>query len=43
MEVETLCTRGLMLAAKAKLSKDVRSQLSQVMLESAEQIVGKDE
>ena len=43
MEVETLCTRGLMLAAKAKLSKDMRSQLSHVMLESAEKIVGKDE
>jgi TRAP-type uncharacterized transport system substrate-binding protein len=41
--VETICTRGLLLAAKDKLTRDQRMQLSQVMLEYREEVVGKDE
>jgi len=43
LEVDTLCTRGLMLASKEKLDKDLRSQLSELMLESADKIIGSDE
>ena len=43
LEVDTLCTRGLLLGAKAKLSKELRSQLVAVMLESGDHIVGTDE
>jgi TRAP-type uncharacterized transport system substrate-binding protein len=42
-EIDTMCTRGLMLASKEKLSKDLRSQLSTLMLESAAKIIGFDE
>lgn len=41
--VATICTRGLLLAAKDKLTRDQRMQLSQVMLEYREEVVGKDE
>ena len=43
VEIETLCTRGLMLASKEKLGKDLRSQLSALMLKSAAKIIGSDE
>ena len=43
IEVETLCTRGLMLAAKSKLSADLRGLLAKVMLEESGDIVGADE
>ncbi len=43
LEVDTLCTRGLMLASKEKLDKDLRSQLSALMLESAGKIIGSDQ
>jgi hypothetical protein len=42
-EIETLCTRGLLLASKEKLSKDVLSRLATLMLESARTIIGSDE
>jgi len=43
VSVDTVCTRGLMLAAKAKLDVEQRERLSTVMLEASERIVGKDE
>jgi hypothetical protein len=43
LEIDTLCTRGLMLASKGKLGKDLRSQLSALMLKSAAKIIGSDE
>ena len=43
LEIDTLCTRGLMLASKEKLDKDLRSQLSSLMLKSAAKIIGSDE
>jgi hypothetical protein len=43
LEVETLCTRGLMLGSKEKLDKDLRSHLAALMLESADKIIGSDE
>ena len=43
ISVETICTQGLMLGAKPKLSVELRGLLSQVLLESGSQIVGKDE
>jgi len=42
LEVDTLCTRGLMLASKKKLSKALRSQFSAVMLKSSDKIIGSD-
>lgn len=38
--VDTICTRGLMLANKAKLTADQRARLSKVMLLAASRIVG---
>jgi hypothetical protein len=43
VEIDTLCTRGLMLASKEKLDKDFRSELSSLMLKSAAKIIGSDE
>jgi hypothetical protein len=43
VEVDTLCTRGLMLASKEKLGKDLRSHLSTLLLDSAGKIIGPDE
>jgi hypothetical protein len=43
LEIDTLCTRGIMLASKEKLDKDLRSQLSALMLESAGKIIGSDQ
>jgi TRAP-type uncharacterized transport system substrate-binding protein len=43
LEVNTICIRGLLLASKAKLSRDIRSKLSLVMLNSAASVIGKDE
>jgi len=41
IEVETLCTRGLLLASKSKLSREARSRLSRMMLQSGDEIIGK--
>lgn len=38
--VDTICTRGLMVANKAKLTADQRTRLSKVMLLAASRIVG---
>jgi hypothetical protein len=43
IKVETLCTRGLLLASKSKLSRDTRSGLSRTMLQSGDEIIGKTE
>jgi len=43
LEIDTLCTRGLMLASKGKLDKDLRSNLSALMLKSSAKIIGSDE
>ena len=43
IEVETLCTRGLILASKSKLGRDARSKLSRMMLQSGDEIIGKTE
>ena len=43
IKVETLCTRGLLLASKSKLSREARSSLSRMMLQSGEEIIGKTE
>ncbi len=40
LNVETICTRGLLLASKKKLSREVRSKLSAVMLESSAVVIG---
>jgi len=40
-EVDTICTRSLLLASKAKLDREMRSQLSHVMLNSSKSIIGK--
>jgi len=40
--VDTICTRGLMLAAKDKLTSDQRSRLAKVMLLSASRVVGEE-
>lgn len=42
-KVETLCTRGLMLGNKDKLSKERRGQLATAMLEQGSGIIGEDE
>ena len=41
MKVKTLCTRGLMLGVRDKLSPDLRKLLSNVMLDWKS--IGKDE
>jgi TRAP-type uncharacterized transport system substrate-binding protein len=41
LEVDTICTRSLLLASKAKLDREMRSQLSHVMLNSSKSIIGK--
>jgi hypothetical protein len=38
--VDTICTRGLMLANKTKLTADQRTRLSKVMLLAASRVVG---
>ena len=38
--VDTICTRGLMLANKSKLTADQRTRLSKVMLLAASRVVG---
>jgi TRAP-type uncharacterized transport system substrate-binding protein len=43
LEVETLCTRGLLLASKQKLDRDVRSQLAKTMLESSKTVIGEND
>jgi len=43
VEIETLCTRGLMLGSKQKLSLERRGQLSALMLEARDRIVLEDE
>jgi hypothetical protein len=42
-EVDTLCTRGLLLGAGDKLSKESRTRLSEILLQSGERIAGTDE
>lgn len=39
--VQTLCTRGLLLASKSKLSREARSTLSRMMLQSGDEVIGK--
>lgn len=39
--VDTICTRGLLLAARDKLTPDQRSRLANIMLLAAERVVGK--
>lgn len=41
--VETVCTRGLLLGSKTKLSAEQRERLSTLMLNAADRIVGSDE
>jgi hypothetical protein len=41
LEVETLCTRGLLLASKKKLGRDFRSKLAASMLGSSDKVSGK--
>ena len=41
--VDTICTRGLMLANKTKLTADQRTRLSKVMLLGASRVVGEGE
>ena len=43
IEVDTLCTRGLMLGSRSKLGPEMRSRLSTLMMEAASRIVGADE
>ena len=43
VEVETLCTRGLLLGSREKLSDELRGRLAQIMLEAGERVAGKDE
>lgn len=42
-EVDTLCTRGLLLGAPDKLSKQARTRLSEILLQSGERIAGSDQ
>jgi hypothetical protein len=41
IEVETLCTRGLLLASESKLGRDARSALSRMMLQSGDEVIGR--
>lgn len=43
LNVDTICTRGLLLASKRKLSREVRSKLSALMLESSATVIGEDD
>lgn len=43
IELETLCTHGLLLASKSKLSRDARSKLSRMMLQSGDEVIGNTE
>jgi hypothetical protein len=43
LDVNTICTRGLLLASKRKLGRDLRSKLSTVMLESSATVIGEDD
>jgi len=40
-KIQTICTQGLLLAAKQKLSREMRGRLSTIMLEHGEKIIGK--
>jgi len=42
LNVDTICTRGLLLASKRKLSRELRSKLSAVMLEFSATVIGED-
>ena len=41
IEVETVCTRSLLLASKRKLDRSLRSKLSGLMLTSGTEVFGK--
>lgn len=41
-KVETICTRGLLIGAKDKLSADLRERLAQVMLLAGNRVVGEN-
>jgi cytochrome b involved in lipid metabolism len=43
LDVDTVCTRGLLLASKRKLSRELRSKLATSMLESSETVIGQDD
>jgi hypothetical protein len=40
IEVETICTRSLLIASKEKLDRETRSKLSSMMLDSSKSIIG---
>ena len=40
LEVETICTRSLLLGSKDKLDREIRSKLSVTMLESGAEVIG---
>jgi hypothetical protein len=42
LDVDTICTRGMILASKLKLGRDIRSKLSAAMLESSTTVIGED-
>ena len=42
-ELDTLCMRGLLLGSQAKLDKQLRGQISELMLQSPKDVVGWDE
>ncbi len=43
VEIDTLCTRSLLLASKDKLDRDERSRLSRLMLEAGAEVIGGDD
>jgi hypothetical protein len=43
LQIDTLCTRGLLLGSRDKLSDAQRSLLSELMLDAGDRIIGKDE
>lgn len=43
LEIDTLCTRGLLLAVKDKLTLEQRTLLSETLLTAGEGIIGRDE
>jgi hypothetical protein len=42
-KVQTICTEGLLLASKVKLSKEMRARISSIMLEQGDQIIRSEE
>lgn len=42
LDVDTICTRSLLLASKSKLSREIRSKLSSAMFESSATVFGED-